>query len=296
MVVYVSMFLVAATLLWIWLRPSHTPPIGSGTRATEDWTSPAARLTQPSAIVGLVDQFYNQSPSFTEETSRFLRARGLSVKIHKSDEVTVELYRRLPTYRYRLIILRVHSGVSERLPEHPTFLFTSEPYSTSKYIFEQLSNEIMGGVMNPESDERSVFTVGPMFVRVSMQGNFDGAAIILSSCLGLCNQHLANALIDKGASVFVSWNEKVTLEHTDRATLVLLKALIVERISVEQAVRRVMKEVGPDPTYESYLGYYPSSKGDSSIWLVLQPGQQVPSHLYVRPVPIRLIRSRMEAA
>ena len=293
---YVSMFLVAAVLLWVWSRPSHTPSIGSVTQTTEGWTSAATHLAQPSAIVGLVGQFYNQSPSFTEETSKLLRARGLSVRIHKSDEVTVEFYRRLPTYGYRLIILRVHSGISEWLPEHPTFLFTSEPYSASKYVFEQLSDEIMGGVLNPESDEESVFTVGPMFVRVSIQGNFDGAAIILSSCLSLCNEHLAKALMDKGASVFVSWNEKVTLEHTDRATLVRLKALIVERTSVEQAVRRVMKEVGSDPTHESYLKYYPSSKGASSIWLVPQPGQQVPSHWHIRPVPIRLITSRMDAA
>ena len=188
--------------------------------------------------------------------------------MHRSDEVTVDLYRQLPTYGYKLIILRVHAGISEELPEHPTFLFTSEPYSMSKYVFEQLSDEIMGGVLNPEVEERSVFTVGPMFVRVSMQGNFDGAAIILSSCLGLYNEHLAKAFIDKGASVFVSWNEKVSLQHTDRATLVLLRALIVEKTSVQEAVRRAMKEVGPDPTYKSVLTYYPSIRGASSIWLV----------------------------
>jgi len=284
----VGVLLVVVAFLWVWSRPSNTPSIQSTVQTSQAWTSTATYLTRPSAMVGVLDQFYGESSSFTEEASRLLMARGLSVRIHKNDEVTVDLYRRLPTYGYKLIILRVHAGVSERLPEHPTFLFTSEPYSTSKYVFEQLSDEIMGGVLNPEAGEKSVFTVGPMFVKVSMQGTFDGAAIILSSCLGLYNEHLARALIDKGASVFVSWNERVTLDHTDKAVLVLLRALIVEKTSVEEAVRRAMKEVGPDQTYKSFLTYYPSSRGAASIWLVPQTTQ---GSLLPRYVPVGSSRS-----
>ena len=183
--------------------------------------------------------------------------------MHKSGEVTVELYRRLPTYGYRLIILRVHAGICERLEGEPTFLFTAEPYTPGKYVYEQLTDQVMSGVINPDRPENPVFTVGPAFVRMSMEGDFHGAIIILSSCLGLHNTLLAEAFIERGAFCFISWDEKVSLHHTDRATLTLLRALIDEGRRIREAVNKVMEEVGTDPAYGCVLKYYPPESGDS---------------------------------
>ena len=96
-----------------------------------------------------------------------------------------------------------------------------------------------------------------MFVRMSMEGDFGGATIVLSSCLGLYTTYLADALVDKGAEAFISWDWKVTLAHTDEACMVLLKALIEEGMTLAEAVEKVMTEVGKDVSYGGTLKYYP---------------------------------------
>lgn len=103
----------------------------------------------PTAVVGIVDQFYNESPSFTDQAVRFLDGRGISVKVHRDEEVNVELYRNLATYGYRLIILRVHAGVCGRLEGNQTFIFTAQKYATGSYMFEQLTDQIRSGVPRP---------------------------------------------------------------------------------------------------------------------------------------------------
>jgi len=262
-------FIIALGSVWMSSRPIYTPTATSPL-PTQTPTQPHTEPTRPVSNVGIIDQFYSENQSFTDEAIELMKSRGMSVSVHKDKEVTVELYRKLPTFGYNLIVLRVHAGISVRPKERLTFLFTAEPYSTSDYVYEQLSDQITPGVINPDVGEPPVFTVGPMFVRMSMEGNFNGATIILSSCLGLYNQYLAEALIEKGASVFISWNEIVSLDHTDKAALTLLKALIVEKRSVKEAVAKTMWEVGPDPTYGGILLYYPPDRGGSTLVLELR--------------------------
>lgn len=218
--------------------------------------------------VAIVDSFYSLDPSFTDEAVAFFKSKGIHVDVYKDSEVTVEFYRRLPTYGYNLIILRVHAGILERDPTSPTFLFTKESYETGKYVMEQLTEQVMSGVIDPDNpNEKSVFTVGPLFVSMSMKGRFNDSVIVLSSCLGLYNTQLAEAFIHKGAKAFISWDEKVSLQHTDKACMLLLKTLIEDRVTIDEAVRRVMKTVGPDQSYHSTLKYYPKEAG--SLKLVL---------------------------
>ncbi|MCD6530660.1 hypothetical protein J7L06_10340 [Candidatus Bathyarchaeota archaeon] len=114
--------------------------------------------------VAIVDSFYSSDPSFTDEAVAFLKSKGIPVDVYKDSEVTVEFYRRLPTYGYSLIILRVHSGILERDPTSPTFLFTRESYATGKYVMEQLTEQVLSGVINPDNpNEKPVFTVGQAF-------------------------------------------------------------------------------------------------------------------------------------
>jgi len=175
--------------------------------------------------------------------------------------VTVELYKNLPTYGYNLIILRVHSGVLGREGESaPTYMFTNEEYTTSKWWLEQLTEQVLSGVVNPDNpDEKPVFTVGPAFINAN--SNFNKSIIILSSCLGLYTNELAETFINKGALAFISWDEKVSLSHTDEACKYLLRELI-EEVTIGEAVKKVLDEVGQDPAYNSTLKHYPSEAKD----------------------------------
>jgi len=220
----------------------------------------------------IIDQFYSTNSKFTSKASELLRQVNMSVDIYKDENVTVALYRKLPTLGYRLLILRVHSGISVISDSFPTVLFTSEEYSTSRYVAEQLSDQIVCGFMGEitESEEiqplEEVLAISPKFIEKSMKGNLRGAVIILSSCYGLFTPDLAEALVERGAEVFVSWDDLVNLHHTDEAILVFLEEFILEKTSIEEAVRTVMRDVGPDREYESVLRYYPHGSGNYTFW------------------------------
>jgi len=222
------------------------------------------------ATVGIVDQFYNESPGFTDDMVAFLQSKNITYELHTNQEVNVELYRQLPTFGYRLIILRVHCGISEGY-EQPTFMFTTENYSTSKYTYEQLTDQIKPGVIDIATKDNPVFSVGPLFVSSSMQGDFNGSLIVISSCYGLHNALLADSLINKGASGLISWDELVSLDHTDDGIFLLTRAFIEDGLTISGSVTSVLQMVGADPIYHSVLGYYPSTSG-ADTWADLISG------------------------
>ena len=227
---------IAASLTYLYIiQPLATPPTSTFT-------------------IGILDQFYSESPEFTNEIVKLAEENGLAIQIFKDEEVNVELYRKLPTFGFKLIILRVHTGISEE-GNYP-FLFTSENYSDMKYPFEQVTNQIGRGII-PYRNDTPLFTVGPDFFRLSAEGDFNGAVVILSSCYGLYNDFLAEAFIEKGAKVFISWSDKVGLSHTDAAVKVLVEALVKDRMSIIEALRLTAEKVGSDPTYGGKLRFYP---------------------------------------
>jgi hypothetical protein len=66
----------------------------------------------------------------------------------------------------------------------------------------------------------------------------------------------AEAFVHKGAKVVAGWDSLVSASQTDAATERLLQHLVVDGLSVEEAVQRTGKEVGPDPGFNSSLLLY----------------------------------------
>lgn len=95
-----------------------------------------------------------------------------------------------------------------------------------------------------------------------MIGRFGDTLIIIAGCQSLGTFDMARALVERGASAVIGWDEWVDLAHNDRAILHLLEALTAQGLTVKQAVEKTMGEVGPDPTYKSVLTYFPSERGD----------------------------------
>jgi hypothetical protein len=230
------------------------------------WSRSEAIIAKGGAVI--VDSFHSSTPEFTDTTSAFLTSKGIHVDVYKDENVTVDLYGQLPALGYTLVILRVHAGIAQTDPTAPTFLFTNEPYNPGAKWEEQLIGQVSRGKINPDNpSEQYLFTIGPAFVAVSMEGNFKGSVVILSSCYGLYTDQLADAFVRKGAKVFIGWDEKVTLSKSDEACNLLLKALFDEKMPVEKAVEKVMNEVGEDKAFNSVLEYYPKEAGN----LVVSP-------------------------
>jgi len=195
--------------------------------------------------------------TFIETATNILKQAGYSVDYYPGEKVTVEFYRNLPTHRYRLIILRVHSALGE-VGQPPVTLFTSEPYDKTKYVYEQLTDRLEG-VAFSEDWERGIiyFGIMPSFVRSSMNGRFNNTIIIMMGCNGLTYTNMAKAFVEKGAKVYIGWNDYVSASHTDMATTHLLQHFLNQNQTIGKAVENTMKEAGPDPLYRSVLLAYP---------------------------------------
>ena len=209
------------------------------------------------AIIDQVSLTY-PNPDFIEKATRTLKESGHTVDYYPGDEVTVDLYRRLPSLGYDVILFRVHAdrieGTWRGEPIDEVILFSSEPYDPRKYR-DDLSNKRLTSARYYEGGER-FFGISPDFIDDRMTGDFGGATIFMMGCEGLISERTAQAFIDKGADTYISWDETVSASHTDAATERLLDLMLLEGQSAQEAVAQTMAEIGPDPTYGSKLGVY----------------------------------------
>jgi len=207
----------------------------------------------------LVDQIAltNPIPEFTDQALAYLNEAGFSTDVYEGEEVTVELFRTLPEKGYQLIIFRSHATniLNATIQGGPVFLFTSEVYDKNKYVKEQLANRIGRAKILYGENSPLYFAIIAGFVRHEMVGHFDDTLIIIGGCQSLGTPDLAQAFIERGASAIIGWNDWVDLSHNDQALLHLLRGLTTEKLTLEQAVRKTMNEIGPDPAYDSILTY-----------------------------------------
>ncbi|MBN2186093.1 MAG: hypothetical protein JW732_01420 [Dehalococcoidia bacterium] len=227
--------------------------------------APSISAEPPKAAI--IDQLYSLQPNeaFISEVAGELEDYGFEVALYQGDEVTVNLYGQLPSYGYKLIIFRAHSGLlgsKEEIIER-TCLFTNEPYSQTEHVAEQLSDQL--AMARIDEHHPWVFGIGDKFVIQSMTVQFDNTVIVMMGCSCLYLDDLAQAFIDKGASAYLAWDATVALDYVDEATPYLLRQLCLEKVSIKKAVTSTMNVVGLDPQYKAVLGYFPPSSGGKTL-------------------------------
>ena len=223
---------------------------------------------QPNEIDGgqraaIIDQLSVDYPNeaFIQQVTSLLEGIGLGVDVYTGDQVAVDLYRRLPSPGYRVIIFRVHSGLLEGNPEHDgmTWLYTNEPYSKTDHVMDQLGNRVSRAQASREAPP--FFAVSSKFVDEAMTGDFNGTVVIIMGCDGMHLADLALAFIGKGAAVTIGWNRSVTMDYTDTVMLAVLKKTCVGNATIIDALLQTMQEYGPDPETGAILQYYPQAGG-----------------------------------
>ena len=207
-------------------------------------------------VAAIVDQLSLTQPSqgFVERATELLHDAGYLVDYYPGERVTVDLYRELPTRGYDLILLRVHSSrIAEKdgTITDDASLFTGEPYSQTKHIDERRLKRV--GISLYYEGAPPLFGILPEFIAHSMEGRFQDTLIVAMGCDGLRSERPAQEFLDKGAKAFVSWNRSVSAGHTDAAPQRLLEKLLIEGLTVEDAVAQTAAEVGPDPAYGAEL-------------------------------------------
>ena len=242
--------------------------------AINDAPPDCSQVDTPRAAI--VDQLSTSSANetFVQESTALLNQAGFAVDYYPGEAVTVDFYRNLPTHCYRLILLRVHSASFN--PEQSVFdLFTSEPYSRSKYVAEQVDDRLRRCAFDTVDDpyvpgDPEYFGITHKFVSGSMLGQFYRTVVVMMGCEGMKYENMADAFIQKGALVYIGWDKLVTASHTDEATVELLRLFVTEKKALTQAIAETMSEVESDPIYQAVLDYYPLASGNCTMDDVLK--------------------------
>ena len=230
------------------------------------------------ATAAIIDQLSSlqENEDFIGNVTKELEDYGFEVDLFQGGNITVDFYRQLPTYGYKLIIFRAHSGILGQDGEIMlrTVLFTNEEYTESRYGLEQVYEQlVMGGACQGCP---MMFGITSKFIRAEgmvghttdMEGRFDDTVIIMMGCGGIALPDLAQAFIDKGASIYLAWDLSVELYYVDEATPYLTRQLCSERLTIKEAVDSTMAVIGHDPEYEAELKYYHdplSQNGDKTL-------------------------------
>jgi hypothetical protein len=197
-----------------------------------------------------ISRYPNQT--FIETATELLQER-FSVVDYYSDNATVENYERLASEGYKLIVWRAHSALD--LKNKYVAISTSEVYDQQRE--SEYSEYLYNGQLtlcNITGDPQYYFAITPSFITEVMSGRFDDTVIILMSCNGLAwgYDSTAQAFEQKGAKVFISWDWWTNSTKNDNAIALLLKYLIDDNDTIEQAVLKIPPqynpEYGPNPS------------------------------------------------
>ena len=220
------------------------------------------------STAAIVDHLSLTRPNqtFVETVTNILEEAGYIVDYYSGKEVTVNLYRNLLAYGYKLIIFRVHSSSyqmqGEEIVQSEVTLFTSEPYSTGKYLQEQLDEQVVP-VKYLNEEQTHYFGVRPGFIM--SHGKFNNTWIVMMGCDGLTTTGMARAFVEKGAIAYVGWFGSITGNRNDPAITRLLQHLVTEKQTLRNAVTKTMVEFEPNSIDYSFLKLYPDEAGQHTI-------------------------------
>jgi hypothetical protein len=243
-------------------------------------SAPAATVDNNLNKAVIVDQLSlrQPNPEFIAAATHTLESYGFTVDVWKGADITVDFYHRLPSMGYRFILLRVHSGLLVSLEGDTvkvldtTYLFTAENYSTNKYVGDQLADRVSNAVM--EDNTPLVFAINSEFIKRA-NGKFNNSIILAMGCESYKYDDMPAAFIEKGAAAYVGWSDVVSLEHVDDVTLDLLNNLCSANMTLSQGIASTLERLGKDPYFGSYLKYFPSASGNSTVAeLIRQPSNE----------------------
>lgn len=212
-------------------------------------------VSRAAIIDGLSEDLPN--PGLISRMARLLESAGYTVTVFNGSSVNVELFRKLPTLNYSLIIMRLHGGrIMQPIGLHIGSGIFAEPFDESRYQIEYYSGYLLKGISL--LDGREYFVIPPHYVSDRLEGRFPGSAIFVLSCYSMWDDVLASALAERGASIVVGVDGPVTDRYVDDVGLKLAENLS-RGLSVSDAVYKTMEEVGRDPVTGAGLRFYAGS-------------------------------------
>jgi len=207
------------------------------------------------------------NPRFQNQTMNILVDSGYDVDLYTTEDITIDFYKELPEMDYEFIVFRTHSlSIYGKNPSE--WIFSGEKYSNKVHISETLAGQLSPGVPFIVTEDQTVsysealrerhFMIGPKFIDDSMVGQFPGSVIILGGCETMPHELLAEALVKRGASSVIGWNELVNSSKNDRIVTSLLGEILVNGLKIDQAIELVMDDLNKDKKASLRLKHYSS--------------------------------------
>jgi ssDNA-specific exonuclease RecJ len=203
----------------------------------------------------IIDQLSEDFPNknFVDDIAEMLEEYNFKVTYYDYTQTKVEFFKGLAKGNYGIIILRLHSAL--RIDGSAVDFFTSEPYDYYKYTKEQDEGLLVNGTLLYSRKQYFAFT--PTFVE-RLEGIFPKSIVIAMGCQSLnltVKQLMAKAFCDKGAKVYIGWSSWVSWQHSDNETMQLIKRLLYEKMTIEDAIKKAKS----DRDYGAFLDFYPKS-------------------------------------
>jgi hypothetical protein len=218
------------------------------------------KFSLKAAIIDQLSEDENlRNQTFVNEVSAILRKNDFSVDYYNYTKTNVAFFKGLAKANYGIIILRLHSAL--RMDGSAVDFFTSEPYTTDKYIREQKEGLLVNGTIIYTGKQYFAFT--SKFVE-ELEGNFPKSIVIAMGCQSLnqtAGQPMARAFCRKGAKVYIGWSSWVSVKHSDEETIKLMSRLLQEDKTIGEAI----EDANRDPNYGAYLKFYPESARDLKV-------------------------------
>ena len=108
-------------------------------------------------------------------------------------------------------------------------------------------------------DSNPYFLIGSKYVDEIMEGKFPNSLIVLGGCSTLSNPSLANALIERGASSVIGWDNLVGNSNNDRTMLEFLENHLIDDMEIKDAVETAMSKIGKSTKYQATFSFYTSN-------------------------------------
>lgn len=260
-----------------------------GSGSTQELSAVEINSDQKKAAI--IDQLSNDIPNqyFQNTASKLLEDAGYHVDLYKNEDITFDFYKKLPSLNYEYVVIRSHAVHGN--PEYPSpKLFTSEPYTTEKYIGEQLFGQIHRGHFEGESSEvtahlelgdtdlnkenftmkisldenkdvlqdttKQYFIFGANTVNGLMKGTFPDSTIIMGGCNTLDSTELAEAFVARGASTVIGWKGWVNSRVNDSAMLSILEETLTNGLDAKDAVEKIKQDLVQPPDSKADLLIY----------------------------------------
>ena len=201
---------------------------------------------------------------FVNETRKLLKGVGVEVEYVGVENVTLEVYQNLAQYNF--VILRVHSGMLVEGGKKIICFFSSEELSErnlQKYGQWFDKNYLANATLElPNGIKKSFIGVRPNFIRNCLNGRFQDSIIIAMGCNSSFNDSMARAFVnDRNALAYIGWTSDVTVNHTDSATLGLLKSFFEKNETIREAINKAPA----DRRTGARLTYYPDDKTTGNL-------------------------------